>query len=85
MKNEATNTTATERIFKIQQELTRIRTLIDHARLPLEIVEDGMDYDASMEKVDHDLHSQIMNLADVIRDLDSLRIDLMTGTQELIA
>ena len=83
MKHE--NMTAEERIFEIQQELAGILALIDHARLSLSIVPDDMDDDACMAKVDEDLHLQILSLADVIRNLDRLRLDLLDGTQEVIA
>lgn len=81
------NNTATDRLWEIQQELTRINAMIDHARTPLGRAYNDLPTqdDADKEEVDDELEIQIQNLEAVIQDIDQLRIDLIDGTQELIA
>lgn len=80
---ESNEVTATDRIFEIQQELTRITALIDNARIPLELDDDRAP-DEILEELTEALEIQMQNLDDVIRDLDQLRLDLLNGTQKVI-
>ena len=80
---ESNERTATDRIFEIQQELTRITALIDHARLPLELGDDRAPEEA-LEELNEALEIQTQNLDDVIRSLEQLRKDLQDGTQKII-
>ena len=75
--------TATDRIFEIEQDLHRIRALIENARLMLER-EEATQRDADKEQAAWEISVQLENMEDTIQNLDQLRLDLLDGTQEYI-
>ena len=86
MLQESNEITATDRIFEIQQELTRISALLNYARNPIRQAygDDPTQDDADKEESDFMISVQIENLDDAIQELDQLRLDLLDGTQETI-
>ena len=84
MLQESNEITATDRIFEIQKELYRIFHEISDEIQPLATTVNGEPAPGAAERAKREIFNSLCSLNEAANKLDSLRMDLEDGTQELI-